>query len=102
MSSHDLLPIGREPESHERAVVGRIRLLDADVSKPTSHELRGSLLKLTLALAGEDHDMRPATQVPRTRFPCRMRDLRGEDALGEIVANDDVVVERLCRVDAMA
>lgn len=48
VSPQDLLPRRHAPDGHQRAVVGRVRLFDADVADARERELASDLTEMPL------------------------------------------------------
>ncbi len=65
MPAQDLLRLRAEPESHERAVVGRVGLVDADERDAGRREARGLSVERKLVGYGQNDRVGPLSEVSR-------------------------------------
>jgi hypothetical protein len=99
--SKDLLGFGVETESHQRAVVGRVRLDDAN--KGDARTLEALRLAMQGELVGDGQNDRVSAlgKVSRARFSGSVDEVRSLNSPWEICANNDVVAARTERSGAI-
>ncbi len=97
-----LLSSWGEADSHQRAVVGRVGLVDLHVARSAQREAPRELRELGLVPTRQNDDVGAGRQVSRARLPRRMGDLSGLDASRQIGSHDDVVVEDVSQTGAIA
>lgn len=91
MPAQILLSPGPKPESHEAAVIGRVRLDDPHERDSRSGEPVGDGHEGRFVGDGQHDRMGALLQVTRTRLPSGVNEVRGEDAERQVSADDDVV-----------
>jgi hypothetical protein len=97
MLAQGSFPTRHKPQGHQSAAKRRVRFTNLDKRHAATAKTYSFRLQPRLVLHGENHGVGPTRQSTRRTLSSGVHDLRGLNALWQILTNEDVMRDRIVR-----